>query len=79
MLLLLNLADCPPLARSADLPQPEYYRWGAQLQVAAAAAEAHRIASSDVAHRQAGLKGRSWGSRTQTAQPLARQTSGRQL
>ena len=43
MLLLLNLAACPPLARSADLPQPKYYRWGAQLQVAAAAAEAHRI------------------------------------
>ena len=47
VLLLLNLAACPPLARSADLSQPERYRWGAQLQVAAAAAEAHRIASSD--------------------------------
>ena len=56
MLLLLNLAACPPLARSADLPQPEYYRWGAQLQVAAAAAEAHRIASSGAAHKQAGLQ-----------------------
>ena len=42
VLLLLNLAACPPLARSADLPQPEYYRWGAQLQVAAAAAEAQQ-------------------------------------
>ena len=61
MLLLLNLAACPPLARSADLPQPEYYRWGAQLQVAAAAAEAHRIASSGAAHRQAGLQGQELG------------------
>ena len=50
VLLLLNLAACPPLARSADLSQPEYYRWGALLQFAAAAAEAHRIASSDAAH-----------------------------